>query len=168
MSNDQAMRELANNLVASMLQSKPGDKNRFENAEVHIKREGTKITLPNEPYPMRYDEAIECLKRRIKEEETEIAVHEVIDAFPFDGAYAFMKALKEIYGWASPTPTPGFFGPRPPVTVNLEIDHGVFTPIIWGDFIIPGIEGVLSTGATQKDSKVVFKIGGTIKKKFQL
>ncbi len=146
---------------------KGGGKNRFSNAEVHIRREGTKIILPNEPFPMRYDEAVKCLERKMKDEEETVSVHETIDAFPFDGAYAFMEALKQIYGWASPQARETFFGPKPPTTVNLEIDYGVFTQIIWGDFKIPGIEGVLRTGSTGKDGRPVFLIGGEVKKKHQ-
>lgn len=161
---------MANNgieqLITAMLKATGGG-DRFANAEVHIKREGTRITLPSEPFPMSYAEAITCLQRRIQEEEEVIAVHEDVDAFPFDGAHAFMEAMKQTYGWASPQARETFFGKIPPKTINLEIGYGVYTQIIWGDFKIPGMEGVLTTGVTSKDGRPIFKIGGEVKKKHQ-
>lgn len=146
--------------------------NRFSNTEVKVKRKGKEIILPDDPVPMHYKEAITVLQRIEKEEEMEVQVNETVDAFPFDGAYAFMKAMKEIYGWASATPTviETFFGKveKPPVTISIEIDQGKFTQIIWGDFMIPGIEGVLTTGATTKDSRWIFCIKGKVKKKYQM
>lgn len=139
----------------------------YDRTEVGIERAGKKIVLPAEPKPMRYDEAIVVLQRIKQEEETQVAIHAEIDAFPFDGAYAFMKAMKETYGWATPVPEMTMFGPKPPVTINLEIDYGVYTPIIWGQFAIPNIEGVLKTGATWKDGRPIFLIQGQVKKKHQ-
>jgi transitional endoplasmic reticulum ATPase len=98
----------------------------------------------------------------------EIAVHEEVDAFPLDGAYAFMQVLRAKYGWADAMPTPGFFGPNPPVTVNLEVGVNKSVQVIWGGFAIPGIQGQLQTSATEKDGgKRVFCISGKIKKKHQ-
>lgn len=136
--------------------------------DIGIKREGTQIILPADPTPMMIREAIQHLERKAKDEETVVAIYEQIDAFPFDGAFAFMKALKQIYGWASPIPTETFFGPKPPVTVQIEIDYGVSAQIIWGQFKIPGIDGTLSTNITVKNGRVVFVIGGEVKKKFQV
>jgi transitional endoplasmic reticulum ATPase len=140
--------------------------NRFKNTDVSVEHKGTKIVLPSDPHDMSYREAISSLEMRMKEEETLVAVNEIIKSFPFDGAYAFMKAMKAIYGWATPVPTPGFFGPTPPNTVSLEIDYGVTTQIIWGDFKIPGLEGKLTTGVWQDDSGMMyFCIKGAVLKK---
>lgn len=139
----------------------------FKNAEIHIRREGTQIVLPSDPREMSIDEAIESLARKKEAEEKEVSVHEEIHAFPLDGAHAFMLALKEIYGWASPEARQSFFGPVPPTTVNLEIDYGVYTQVIWGDFKVPGLSGVLRTGASFENGKPCFVIGGKVKKKHQ-
>ena len=141
--------------------------NRFENVAVGIDRVGTKIVLPNDPAEMSLSEAINVLQRKQKEEETEVNVMEIIKAFPFDGAFAFMQAMKEIYGWAQPVPTPSFFGPIPPKTISVEVGVGKTAQLIWGDFKIPGIDGVLSTGMRREGNRVYFRIGGTVKKKFQ-
>lgn len=141
--------------------------NRFQNIEVGIQRQGTKITLPNDPTDMSLDEAIDCLHKIKKEQETVISVNEIVDAFPFDGAVAFMHAMKEVYGWATPVPTQTFFGPKPPTTLSIEIGYKVYTTIIWGRFKIPGISGELATGVSRKDGRPVFCIQGEVLKKDQ-
>jgi transitional endoplasmic reticulum ATPase len=138
--------------------------NRFENIEVTVERKGSQIVLPNDPHNMSYDEAIIALKKRKEEENMEVSVNEIVKAFPFDGAYAFMKAMQRIYGWATPAPTMGWFGPNPPQTVSLEIGFNKTVQIIWGNFDIPGIDGQLKTGTWQQDGMVYFCIKGTVKK----
>lgn len=142
------------------------NQNRFKNTDVSVEHKGTKIVLPVDPHEMTIKEGIAALQMRQKEEETQVAVNEIVKAFPFDGAYAFMKAMKIIYGWATPVPTPGFFGPTPPNTISLEVEYGVTTQIIWGDFAIPGIEGVLTTGVWKDDSGMMyFCVKGVVLKK---
>lgn len=151
---------------AMMDADKVAGQNRFKNTEVKVEHKGTKIVLPSDPHDMTYKEAIASLELRQREEETDVSVNEIVKAFPFDGAYAFMNAMKQIYGWATPIPTPGFFGPRPPQTISLEIAYGVTTQIIWGDFAIPGIEGKLTTGVWPDDSGMMyFCVNGVVKKK---
>lgn len=142
------------------------EKDRFANKDITVERSGTQIVLPSAPVPMTYEEAILALQRKIQEEETDIAVNEDIDAWPFDGAYAFMKAMADIYGWSSPVPSKGFFGDDiPPNTVSVEVDFNKYTQIIWGDFRIPGIKGILSSGFRMKDGRPIFVIKGKVKKK---
>lgn len=149
-----------------MAEEKDATDNRFKNTDVSVEHKGTKIILPSDPHEMSYKEGIAALQMRQKEEETEVAVNEIVKAFPFDGAYAFMKAMKIIYGWATPIPTPSFFGPRPPQTISLEIDYGVTTQIIWGDFAVPGISGKLKTGVYPDDSGMMyFCVQGVVLKK---
>jgi len=154
-----AMREM-------IAEDKAKANNVFLQKDVKVEHQGTKIILPGDPRQMSYQEGITALKMRIEEEETEVAVNEIVKAFPFDGAYAFMNAMKTLYGWATPIPTPGFFGPKPPNTVSLEIGYNKTTQIIWGDFKIPAIEGKLTTGVWPDDSGMMyFCIKGIVKKK---
>ena len=145
-----------------------GLKNRFKNVKVGVENRGTKIILPDDPHKMRTKEAIQVLQQIDKAEETMVAVHEEVNAYPLDGAHAFMQVLKQVYGWATAVPTPGFFGPRPPVTVNLEVGYGEHTQVIWGEFEIPNISGNLQTGATTTDDgRYIFCLRGEVKKKDQ-
>ena len=153
-------------ILGEMKKDKEKSANRFKNIQVGIENKGTKIVLPSDPFEMKPQEAIAALEMRIKEDQTTVSVNEIVKAFPFDGAYAFMKALAALYGWATPVPTPGFFGDTPPRTLSLEVGYGETTQIIWGDFAIPGIEGVLTTGVWKDDSGMVyFNIRGEVKKK---
>lgn len=137
---------------------------RFRNVEAEVQWEGTKITLPDSPTKMNYAEAKEWLQRLQASEEEQIAVNEVIDAFPFDGAIAMMKALKQVYGWASPIPPQSFFE-APPTLMSVDISPTERTQIIWGRFQIPGIDGNLQTGVNVRGGRPVFTIKGNVRKK---
>jgi len=134
----------------------------FKFRDVGVRREGTQITLPE---TMTNEEAIACLERKIEEEETVIAIHEEVVAHPLDGSYALMETLRKIYGWHHAAPTPGFFGPRPPVMVNLEVSHNESVQVVWGGFKIPGVEGDLQTNYSRKNGQIVFAISGKVKQK---
>jgi transitional endoplasmic reticulum ATPase len=141
--------------------------NRFDNIDVGIEYHGTKITLPAEPHQMRTDEAITALQRFRKAQEEVVSIHETVKAFPLEGAWAFMKAMQRRYGWVSAKPTPGFFGPNPPVMANVEIGFGEHGQVIWGGFEVPNVEGQLQTGASAEGGRRVFCIRGEVKKKYQ-
>jgi len=138
-------------------------KTKFLKQKVDFVHKGTQVILPE---GMSYEQAIEVLNLKRKEEEEVVSVFEEVEAFPLDGAYAFMRALQRKYGWATPAPTPGFFGPNPPTTVNLEIGFNEHTQIIWGGFKIPTIDGLLQT-KVEWGSSPKFVIAGQIKKKHQ-
>lgn len=123
---------------------------------------GKKIILPE---GMTYEEAIKWCERKIKEENSFIAIEEVIDAYPFDGVIALMKTLKDTYGWTSLRPTPGFFGPNPPRMLAVNVSPTETVQVPWGRIEIPNVEGFISTGWDMKDNRVVFKIGGEVKAK---
>ena len=118
---------------------------------------GKKIVIPE---GMTFADAIKWLHRKKEEEETEVAVNEPLYGYPFDGALAFSKAMAEIYGWTNMVPTPGFFGPRPPVMIGIEIGHGETVQVPWGSFTIPGIEGRLETQVDVRDGLPIMAIGG--------
>lgn len=138
------------------------EQSKFSKVAVDVENKGTKIILPE---GMSSKEGIECLTRKVKEEETMVSIHEEIDVFVFDGAYAFMKVLQQKYGWAEPVPVKGFFGDTPPTVANLEIAYGVHTQIVWGEFKVPGIDGVLSTNHSRKNGRTIFVIGGKVRQR---
>lgn len=150
--------------IEGLVAKQKAEQERFLRQNVSVEKTGAKIILPEK---MSYEQAIKALQLKEKEENTTVSVYEEVDAHPLDGAYAFMKAMQRTYGWSSPVPTETFFGPIPPQTVSLEIAHGVYTQIIWGQFQIPTIKGQLSTKAGKKDGRRIFVIGGEILKKHQ-
>jgi len=139
----------------------------WKNIDVGIEHVGTKITLPAEPGPMPIDDAIAALARKKADLETEMSVHEVIDAFPLDGAVAFVRALERIYGWATSAPVPGFWGAQPPRMITVDVGPGPTEKIQvpWGGFKIPGVEKQINTAITHSPRGSVFVIYGTVKKR---
>lgn len=140
----------------------------FKNIDASLEWSGKKIVLPADPTNMTIPEAKEWLTRREKADQEAVAINETIDAYPWDGAVAFMKAMKEIYGWANPVPTPGFFPgmENPPVMVSIETDVGENAVIFWGGFTLPGIEGMLKCEWGQINGRPAFVIGGKVKRKY--
>lgn len=126
-----------------------------------------KIILPGDPEKMPLQDAITALQRKLKDEEQMMDVHEVIEAFPTDGAVAFTMALKKKYGWASPVPVPGFFGPEPPQMLTVEIGPGPEdqVQVPWGGFRVPGIESIVQTHSSRGEFGPVFIISSKLRKK---
>lgn len=137
---------------------------RFDNIEAKVEWEGSHIVLPLDPAKMTYAEAQKWLARLEKDENEQINVREIVDAFPYDGAVAFMKALKRIYGWATPVPPQSFFE-APPTMMSVDVGPYEKTTIIWGRFAIPGLAGTLMCSMAFLEGRPVFCITGqTIKK----
>lgn len=132
-----------------------------------IKYEGKSIVLPGDPKKMPLRGAIEMLERKEKDEEQKTTVIEWIDAHPMDGAVAFNKAMKAIYGWASPVPTPSFFGPQPPQLRSVKIgpNDADVIQVPWGKFVLPNVEGDINTSASENDGRLKLVIHGTVKKR---
>jgi len=151
-------------LITSALQGKGTD---WAHQDTEILREGTKIVLPSTPGPMPIPAAIAALQRKQKDEETEMAVHEVIDTYPMDGAVAFVKALREIYGWASPTPIMSWFGPQPPELLTVQTGPDTKVQVPWGEFTVPGIENTIGVSTQHTDTGPHFVIYGRVKKREQ-
>lgn len=135
--------------------------------DVDIQREGKMITLPAEPGPMPIDEAIKALKRKQADEEQIMDIMEDIVAFPLEGAVAFIQAMRSLYGWASPIPTPGFFGPIPPDMLTVEVNFQDYIQIPWGAFTIPGIERPVQLGVARKDGQLILRVTGQARKREQ-
>lgn len=124
---------------------------------------GDKIIIPDGMPP---EEAMTWIKRHMDENERVIAISEIVEAFPADGAWALTNALSQKYGWTSLIPTPGFFGSSPPAMIGVPTDaKGGTVQIPWGRIQIPKVEGFIDTSATIKDGRWVFVIAGQIKRK---
>jgi transitional endoplasmic reticulum ATPase len=139
---------------------KADDQQQFR--DVQIKRQGEQIIIPEK---MTLKTARTWLERREVEEEQEIAIDEIIEAFPLEGAFAFAKAIAKKYGFSALVPTPGFFGSSPPVMIGVEVGVNKTEQVPWGRIEVPGIAGYLETGITVKDNRMLFSIGGEVKQK---
>jgi transitional endoplasmic reticulum ATPase len=127
-----------------------------------VVREGDQIVLPK---GMSYNKAIEWMQRRRDEDEREVNVMELIEAYPLDGAHALMLAIGKKYGWSGLTPTPGFFGDKPPSLVGIETGPGESSQVPWGRITVPGIDGYLATSLAKRNGRFVFEMTGKVKQK---
>ena len=160
-----AAKIMQNFLLSMMEEDKKGAKGRItKERDPAVVSEGDRLILPR---AMSLEDGVKFLNRKIKESETPVSIREEVECYPLDGAYALMQVMKQIFGWATAIPTPGFFGPTPPQMINLEIDHGVHTQVLWGQFQVPGIEGAIATGADQKNGRPIFVMAGTVKQKYK-
>jgi hypothetical protein len=140
----------------------------WERREVAIEHSGTKITLPKDPVQMPLRTAIKALERLAKDEETIRAVHEVIDAYPEDALVALNEAMRRKYGWASPIPTPGFFGPTPPqiLTIKTGPKPKDTVQVPFGRFTLPGVENPIQTHRYPNgDEGMVLIVTGEVRKR---
>lgn len=139
----------------------------WDNADPDITYQGTQITLPGEPGPMPTEKAIRTLQRKLKDENTMMEVHEIIEAHPHDALVAFNRAMKEKYGWSSPTPQQGWFGEISPTLLtvktgpgpkdSIQVPHGMFT--------LPGVENPIETKMATINNMPVLVIQGTVRKR---
>lgn len=149
--------------VAAVLgQLADANSSRFKNTKVV--RDGEKIILPN---GMSTKQGIEVLQQQLREDETNISVDIVIDAYPFEGARAFQAACAEEFGWVNRITIPGsFFRPEtPPQMVDIAVDINRTESVMWGRLEIPAIDGFLQTQVVLREARFLFQIGGVVKKK---
>jgi ATPase family protein associated with various cellular activities (AAA) len=151
-------------LVARSGEKKPTDK-AFANIDASIEYSGKKIVLPADPRNMTLLEAREWLTRLEQAEDEVIRIHEVIDAHPWDGCVAFMQAMRETYGWASPTPTGPWWNRNAPTMISIETGISETASIFWGGFKLPGVDGQLMTGTEEKRGQIKFVIQGQTKRR---
>lgn len=127
-----------------------------------------KVKVITLPAGMTEQKAIRVLHEKLKEKESDVAIHELIDAWPMDGAVAFQAVLKEVYNWPKMIPTPGFFGPNPPVQLGVRINAaGDTVQTSWGRVALPNVDGYLETGFAEHNGEWKFKIGGVVKRKHE-
>lgn len=120
------------------------------------------------PTGMSVNTAIRVLYEKKKQEETEVAIFEVVDAWPLDGAVAFQAVLEQKYGFVNQVPIPGFFSSTPPVQIGVRIDaEGTTKQVNWGRMELSVLDhGYLETGVIEENGTMKFRIGGKVKKRF--
>ena len=130
---------------------------------VKVKHEGTQIVLPIlDGRPMSYREGRKWLDRAERDAESETDIHVPFKGAGLDGLVAFHKALAERYGWVESVPTPGFFGPNPPMMVGVPVGKDEVLQVPWGGISIPGFDGGhLNASVSRED----FILSGSVKRK---
>jgi len=137
----------------------------IEKGHVTILHKGKAITLPADPTPMSIPTSIKVLQRKHDEDSGMVGVSETVDAFPWDGAVAFHRALKAVYGWVGGKTKKSVWGDNPPTHISIEIGYGETAQVPWGAVEIPGIKGYLETGVGEVEGRKVFAINGEVAKR---
>lgn len=116
------------------------------------------------PQGMPLRTAVTILTRKLQEDETTVPVSATVPAFPYDGAYAMMQAMEELFGYVIADNKKDWMGNNSNENMELVIDSkGTTVTVPWGRFKVPGINGVLVTGYAWEGKTVVFQIQGEIK-----
>lgn len=131
-----------------------------------VVRHGDKLIVPQS---MELKSAITVLTQQMKDEEEIIAINEVVDAFPWEGAIAFRKAIELTFGFGGTIGIQTFFGKIPPQEISVEVGVDKRVQVPWGRFRFAlGGEGEwLSTGTDYREGRIVFCINGNVKKKWK-
>ena len=133
-----------------------------------VEHVGRKIILPADPAPLGLLEAAEILEAMHEEAEQEVAISEVIRSAHFvDGLVAFTDAMEEVFGWTKAVTVQTFFGPKPPVFVDIPISISESRRVITGRFEIPNVKGFVQVGSAMDKGVTVFQIQGKTIRKFQ-
>lgn len=132
-----------------------------------IKREGHVLIVPQ---TMNLRQVAQALNNAADDEERIYNYSATVLTAPFDGAWAFNKALEELCGIASQR---AVWGQRDVIEVPVDA-HGGFISVPWGAFEVPGVNdlrgrpGIFSTGAVRDDNgRWVFQAGAAIPGKYK-
>src|SRR5688572_202293 len=116
--------------------------------ETEIDYDGTKIILPAEPEKMELRKAIESLIAKEAARLQKYSPRERLPGMPFDAAAAFVRVLRERYGWVHAQTMQTWFGPQPPQMQVVKTGHRpedyIEVPI--GQFKLDDISVPIETG----------------------
>lgn len=113
----------------------------------------------------KYNDAIKWIQNKAKEEEQVVAINDVFDAYPADGAHAFTQVLRQVYGWIEQKPVEGFWGPEPPQMIVVETGFNSRVEVPWGKVAVPNIAGTMSLSAKNDKGVWKFMLAAEVKKK---
>ena len=137
-----------------------------EPIEIVRSKKAKRITLPQ---GVDLGAAQRWLARMETDEDSIVEVDRKFAAYPLEGARALGQALMEKYGWNSLAPTPGRFGPRPPMMMTLHTGVDQTVNIPWGRMRLAEMDGDqhLNTEIYLDGVLPCFQVGGHIKRKHQ-
>lgn len=131
--------------------------------DVSLERGGNKITLPDN---MSYRAAHVWLERMEEAETKKVAINELIDAHPMEGAKALAEVLDEVFGFTDMIKIPGdFFTPDIlPTMHSLEVGFQKTVQVPWGRISVPqfGAGYFIETSIALKGQDFIFKLEGEV------
>jgi transitional endoplasmic reticulum ATPase len=129
--------------ILRLLKKEP-PKVEFTHVEVIRDSQTGKIVLPE---GMSYDDAVIWLRKKKKEEETEVQFMREFPFHPHDGAVALANVLKSLFGWRELVPEKTWFGEILPTFLSIKTGVNEQVSVPWGQMAIPGVTGVIKTAA---------------------
>src|ERR1700744_5629885 len=130
--------------------------------DITVERVGDKLIVPEH---LSFVDAMAALQRRHEEENQDINVNHQFLMTPPEGALAFLKTLRELFGFVNPTSTPGFFGPKPPEFLAVDVGPGKTEMIPMGRLRLPGISGWIEPSYQFVEGNPRFMFHGIVKGK---
>lgn len=122
--------------------------------------EGSAIVLPEAMAP-EVDGAIEHLKKFRDAQGKPTRVARTFAYRPFDGAAAFDRAVRRVFGMGGVgKETMSFFGPQPPVKVEIATADGPLQ-VSWGSIEVPAL-GTFTLDATYTDNGPCFMLSAIV------
>jgi hypothetical protein len=126
--------------------------------------EGDRFVIPA---GMTASEAAEWLRRWERNQEETFQFSRTFPYRPWDGAAAFDRACKRVFGSGGLGKAQvSMFGSQPPAMISIETAPGQTVQVPWGEIEMPAIEASFYTGADRtREHGMVFMLSVTAPKK---
>lgn len=130
--------------------------------------EGTKIVLP-EQYSGRVEAAVDFLKAYIKDQSETYSFKRKYTYRPWDGAAAFQRAMKLVFGTAGiGKKIQTFFGDIPPEFHTIDVGVNKTESVPWGRVGLNILDAEFNLGSTKdKELGLLFQLSVTAPKKYR-
>lgn len=130
--------------------------------------EGTKIVLP-EQYSGRVEAAVDFLKAYIKDQSETYSFKKKFNYRPWDGAAAFQRAMKMVFGTAGiGKKIQTFFGDIPPEFHTIDVGVNQTESVPWGRVGLNILDAEFNLGGTKdRELGLLFQLSVTAPKKYR-
>lgn len=126
-----------------------------------VVRTGDTIVLPE---GANLKEIIQTLQRQDKFEQQTTTIHSTIPVPPWDGAFALVKAIKEIIGVTVQKESMDGGAHQ----IDVEVELGKVVQIPWGTFELPGMDGgTIECNAVFEEGRLVFSVDVECKRLYE-
>lgn len=161
--DDDVTKALINSFAKDGKKDKNNKPKEFKDVEV-IRGETSQIVLPE---GMSYEEAAKWIERMKQADEKVMRFHRKMKAYPYDGAYAMYRAMKDLFGYVDFS-VKEESGEAIQEMVAIKMPDKSVVNVPWGKMRFPGINDDSSYIQTRYDGKETqFEIFGEIRKKYE-
>jgi transitional endoplasmic reticulum ATPase len=128
--------------------------------------EGNRIVIPRS---MTARSARKFLDEYIEQQEEVHAFSRTFRYRPWDGAYALMETMRELFGTTGiMKATHTMFGKRPPELISFPVSPTETTQVPWGRIELPMLEATLNSGSTRDpEAGILYRLNVECARKWQ-